>query len=483
MSPDDTTADASGSEPTPGSVEELRRELEAEKQRIAALEAENAKLLAASGAADDDGDQPKGRRSHRFWVALLLLVAMILTPFTILAIFVKGQINDTGRYVSTVEPLAENPALQAYVAEDVSNQLFERVDIKQYVEDALPKRADALAGPLTSALQGFVRQAVERILQTDQFDRLWEEANRVAHTQLVNILSGNEDGTVSANANGEVTVNLSEVTKLVQEQLASTGIDLFSNIPIANVGGKITIFRSQDLYKARTALKVLDTLAFVLPFVIIACFAGAVYLSRNRRLGFVGCALAFALGAAILALALFVGRGAYLNAATGQDLPYDAAAAVYDTILRSLHTSVRAVLFLSAIVVIAVFFAGPSRFSVWFRIRVRQGANWLGVQSDQAGWQWLAPNAFIVKRKRGLRIVVAVLAFLVLFRWDHPTPLVIFDIAAVTVLILGLIELFGREPVPAAELALLRHRREQTRADVARETVVGPADAAPATPA
>jgi hypothetical protein len=299
----------------------------------------------------------------------------------------------------------------------------------------------------------------------------------------VNILSGNEDGTVSANANGEVTVDLSQVTKLVQQQLASTGIDLFSNIPIANVGGKITIFRSQDLYKARTALKVLDTLAFVLPFVILACFAGAVYLSRNRRLGFVGCAVAFALGAAILALALFAGRGAYLNAATGQDLPYDAAAAVYDTLLRSLHTSVRAVLFLSAIVVIAVFFAGPSRFSVWFRIRVRQGANWLGVQSDQAGWQWLAPNAFVVRRKRGLRIVVAVLAFLVLFRWDHPTPLVIFDIAVVTVLILALIEFFGREPVPAEELAMLRHRREQTRAEVARGTGVRPSDAAPATPA
>ncbi len=488
MSPDDTTdqgATAPGPEPEQNadSIAELREELEAEKQRIAALEAENAKLLAASGNGGDGDVAPTGRKSHRFWVAVLLLVAMLLTPFTILAIFVKGQINDTGRYVSTVGPLAENPALQAYVADDVSNQLFERVDIKKYVEDALPKRADVLAGPLTSALQGFVRQAVERILRTQQFDQLWEEANRVAHSQLVNILSGNEDGTIAANANGAVTVNLSSVTKLVQEQLASTGIDLFSNIPIANVGGKITIFRSQDLYKARTALKVLDTLAFILPFVIIACFAGAVFLSRNRRLGFVGCAVAFALGAAILGLVLFVGRGAYLNAATGRDLPYDAAAAVYDTLLRSLHTSVRAVLFLSAIVVIAVFFAGPSRFSVWFRIRVRQGANWLGVQSDQAGWRWLAPNAFVVQRKRGMRIVIAVLAFIVLFRWDHPTPVVIFDIAVVTVLVLGIIELFGREPVPEAELALLRHRREQTRAEVARDTVAGAKpEAAPASP-
>lgn len=453
MSPDD----ASTPGPPDESVEHLRQELEAEKQRIAALEAENAALLAARGESGAGRVTPK-RRSHHFWVALLLVIATVLTPLTILAIFVKQQINDTDRYVSTVDPLASNAAIQAYVAEDVSQQLFERVDIKKYVKDALPSRADVLAGPLTSALQGFVRQAVERILQTDQFEQLWEDANRVAHSQLVNVLTGSDSGTITANANGAVTVDLSSVTKLVQQQLEQTGVDLFSNIPIANVGGRITIFQSQDLYRARTALRMLNTVAFVLPFVIVACFAGAIFLSRSKRRGFVGSAVAFALGAMILALALFVGRGAYLNAATGSNLPYDAAAAVYDTLLRSLHTSVRAVLWLSAIVVVAVFFAGPSRFAVWFRLRVRQGANWLGQQSEEAEWSWLDPNGFVVKRKRGLRVVVAALAFVVLFRWSRPTPVVILGVALVTLLVLAVIELLGREPIPAEELARLRAR-------------------------
>jgi hypothetical protein len=435
------------------SVEQLRSELEAEKQRIAALEAENAALLAARGSGGD-GAEPKakpGRRSHRFWVAILLVIATVLTPLTIVALFVKQQINDTGRYVQTVKPLASDPAVLAYVAEDVSQQLFERVDIKQYVEDALPKRADVLAGPLTSALQGFVRTAVERVLATDQFQSLWLEANRIAHTQMVNVLTGSDSGEITATANGAVTVDLSSVTKLVQQRLAETGIDLFSRIPIASIGGKITIFQSNDLYKARSALSILNTVAWVLPFIVIGCLGAAIYLSRNRRRGFVASAIAFAIGAGILALALWAGRGAYLNAATGRELPYDAAAAVYDTLLRFLHTSVRAALFLSAIVLIAVFFAGPSRFAVWFRLRVRQGANWLGRQSDEADWEWLAPNAFVVKRKRGLRVLVAALAFLVLFRWKHPTPSILLYISIVTLFVLGLIEFFGREPLPDAE--------------------------------
>jgi hypothetical protein len=451
---DDETPDPApetGPGPGPDSVEELRHELEAEKERIAALEAENAALLAAGVKAGSAGAVAAGRsarRSHRFWVAILLVIGTVLTPLTIVALFVKNQINDTDRYVQTVKPLATNAAIQAYVADDVANQLFERVDIKAYVEDALPRRADVLAGPLTSALQGFVRQAVQRILATDQFETLWVEANRLAHAQLVNILTGRKTGGVTATANGAVTVDLSEVTKLVEQQLESTGIDLFSKIPIASIGGKITVFRSNDLYKARSAFRILNTVAFVLPFLVLACFGGAIYLSKNRRRGFVASAIAFTLGSLLLALALFVARGAYLNAATGNGLPYDAAAAMYDTLVRFLHTSVRAATFFSAIVVISVFFAGPSRFAVWFRLRVRQGANWLGRQSDEAGWQWLAPNAFVVKRKKGLRIVVAVLAFLVAFRWKHPTPSIIVDIAIVTLVVLGVIEFFGREPLP-----------------------------------
>ncbi len=246
-----------------------------------------------------------------------------------------------------------------------------------------------------------------------------------------------------------MTINLSEVSKQVQAQLEGSGIDLFSKIPIGSIGGKITVFQSDDLYKARSGFKILNTLAFVLPFVIVGCFIGAIYLSKSRRKGFVGSAVAFALGALILALVLAVGRGLYLNAATSNNLlPYDAAAAMFDTLVRFLHQSVRAVLFLSVIVIVAVFFAGPSRLAVWFRTRVRQVANWLGHESERAGWQWLEPNELVVRRKKGLRIAVAVVAFVILFRWQHPTASVVLYFALVTVFVLALIEFFGREPLP-----------------------------------
>ena len=449
MTGDDTpeTDDTPKTE-TASSTEALRRELEADRLRIAALEAENAALLALGAPSAAATSATPKVRSHRFWVAVLLVLGLVLTPLTIIALFVKNTISDTDRYVQTIKPLASDPAVQAFVAEDISQQLFDRVDIKGYVKDALPDKAQVLSGPLTSALQGFVRQAVETILATDQFQDLWVEANRVAHSQLVSVLTGETTGGVTANANGAVTVDLSAVTKLVQQQLASTGIDLFSRIPIASIGGKITVFQSNDLYKARSGFRILNTLGWIMPFLVVACFGGAIYLSKSRRRGFVASAIAFMLGGFILATALFVGRGLYLNAATSNNLPYDAAAAFYDSLVRFLHTSVKAVSFFSIIMIIAVFLAGPSRFAVWFRLRTRQGANWLGAQSDAAGWELLAPNELVVKRKKGLRIVVAALAFLVLFFWKHPTPSIMLYLSILTVLALGVIEFFGRVPLP-----------------------------------
>jgi hypothetical protein len=430
-------------------MEALQAELEANRQRIADLEAENA-ALAVARATRGKATPPGGRRTHHFWVAFLLVFGMLLTPVAIVAVFLKNQVSDTGRYVQNVKPLSSNEAIQSYVADNITTELFARVDINKYVKEALPERAQVLAGPLTTALQSFVREATFRIIQTDQFQKLWIQANRVAHAQLVGVLTGKETAGVSVTRNGAVQIDLSSVAKLVTDQLRSTGIDLFARIPAADIGGKVTLFQSDDLYKVRRAVGILNTLAYALPFVVFGAFGGAIYLSRSRRRGFVLAAAAFTVGALLLALFLFAARGAYLDTATSNDFPYDAAAAVYDTLVRFLDTAVRAVLTFSIVVLITVFFAGPSRFAVWFRSRVVWAASWLGSESHRAGWDWLAPNRYVVRHKRTLRIITAALAFLWLVLTRHPTPVAIVGIGLIALIVLAVIEFFGRDTSAAA---------------------------------
>ena len=77
------------------SVDALRSELDADRKRIAQLEAENAALAAARTTRSKAAREPS-RRTHRFWIAVLLVVGMVLTPVAILAVFLQNEIRDTG---------------------------------------------------------------------------------------------------------------------------------------------------------------------------------------------------------------------------------------------------------------------------------------------------------------------------------------------------------------------------------------------------
>jgi hypothetical protein len=394
-------------------------------------------------AAAAPATQP--RRVRRVVAAVLLVVGALLTPITILTLFVNTQVTNTGRYVQTMKPLARDAALQAYIAGDVTNQLFTQVDVEQYVRGVLPARARPLAAPVATAMKTFTYDAVLRVLASDQFQHLWVAANRVAHAQLVAVLTNERHGKVLTTSNGAVTVDLSPLADSVKQRLAQRGISVFDKIPANRVSGKITLFESKDLYRARRAVGLLTKLAYVLPFVVFACFGGAIILSRDRRRAFIRAAIAFTVGAAVLALGLAFGRGIYLDAAVNGGIPHDAAAAVYDILVRSLHTAVRTVLSFSVIVVVAAVFSGPSRLAVSFRGTVQRVVSWLGRQSADAGWRWLEPIGFVRSQGRTLRIVVAAAGFVLLFFWKHPTPSVIFWIAVGALFLLALVEFFGRD--------------------------------------
>lgn len=394
-------------------------------------------------------DDPKVRRSHRIAVALLLVLGTILTPLTIVALFARTQVTDTDRYVQNVEPLASDPALQAYVVDTVTSRLVGAVDLNKYTNDVLGgTRLAPLAGPISTAFEGFVRQTTQKVVTSDQFKTLWIQANRRVHAALLKVLEGKQSDAVITGPKGVVSIDLSVVVQKVIDALSARGITLFKTIPAAVVGRQIQIFKSEGLYKARKGVGLLDKLAFVLPFLIVACFGGAIWLSRNRRRGFVKAAACFALGAIILAVALAVGRNAYLDAAAGSAFPRDAAAAIWDTLLRFLTTSVRAVVFFSLIVAIAAFFTGPSKLAVWYRYGVHRTAYWLGSQSDDAGWTWFGRSAPIARAKRVIQIVIASGAFAVLFFWKHPTPMVILGITLVALVLLAILEFFARDERP-----------------------------------
>ena len=80
-------------------------------------------------------------RWRRWTAGALIVISCVLVPLSVLAVWVRGQVLNTDRYVANITPLASNPAVIDTAATSLTNELFNNVDVKQIAEDALPPRA------------------------------------------------------------------------------------------------------------------------------------------------------------------------------------------------------------------------------------------------------------------------------------------------------------------------------------------------------
>jgi hypothetical protein len=116
---------------------EERAELERLRAQVAALTDE----LTA-------GIAPPARPLRHGWrwaaVALLSILIAVLAITSVTARFVRSEILDTDRYVTTVAPLASDPALQTQIANTITDEIFTRVDVEGLTADALTALADAV---------------------------------------------------------------------------------------------------------------------------------------------------------------------------------------------------------------------------------------------------------------------------------------------------------------------------------------------------
>ena len=113
-----------------------------------------------------------------------------------------------GRWVATVEPLVNSPAMQTYLTDQITNQITSRINITGTVNQAaaqlnskgLPKISSLLsqfAPQIASSVTGFIHSTVHSVVTTQAFATAWVQVNTVAHQALVKILSGQGGGAIS----------------------------------------------------------------------------------------------------------------------------------------------------------------------------------------------------------------------------------------------------------------------------------------------
>jgi hypothetical protein len=439
-----------------------------ERAELERLRAENAALRAqarqeagtTSDTAPLPGAGPAPRQRWRPIVAtLLIVIGCVLAPLSVAAVWTRNQVTNTDRYVATVAPLADDPAIQTAVTDQITAQVFNYIDVQGLTNqavDALTERGltpalaaqlRALAVPIANGVQSFTHSQVAKVVQSDAFADAWVQANRVAHDELVKALTGEGGGSVTVE-NDTVTLNMAAFIETVKQRLVDAGFSVAARIP--QVNASFVLFQSEDITRARSAFNLLDTLGVWLPVIAIVLLVLGVYVARDHRRATVGAALGVAISMVVLALGLAVFRSIYLDAVPATVLPHDAAAVLYDTIVRFLRLGLRTVLVLALVVAAGAFLTGPSVTAV----KTRTGlANAIGWGADRAGFSTGPVGTWVYANKRALRIGAVALAALALVFWTRPTGKVVLGLTLALLVVLALIEFLGRPARAPADVA------------------------------
>jgi hypothetical protein len=305
---------------------------------VTQLRAENERLREQLRTLTTEPPQP-GRRLHRTRAVvsgvLVLLTSLALVAATV-GIWIDRTVWNTDRYVSIVEPIADDPAVTQALAARITTDVIAALDVQARIENALasipklPPSAAFLAGPMTASAEDVIRGQVETFLASQTFHDLWVQLNRTLHSKIVALLNGDYAQLPNvAIEGGQVRLNLvsavADVIRLVLQR-GLQGFDLNVTIPeipadldaraaverlATAVGvtlppdfGQLTIMSEDQLTGYQQAARTFDRLGGVLVIVLVILFGLTLLVANDRRrmliwLG-IGGAAALLLGGAFI---------------------------------------------------------------------------------------------------------------------------------------------------------------------------------------
>ncbi|GAA3958222.1 hypothetical protein [Gordonia caeni] len=429
-------------------------ELAALRERVAALEVRNAELAAQAW--------PRSHRKLRTTACIVLVaVGLLLAPVAAVGTWARMQLVDTDRFVSTFAPLASDPQVQAFVTDQVTDQLDATLDLDRRVSELfgqlqdgeLPPRAAAALGlleaPTVAGLQNLISATTQQLVASERFADLWAASLRLSHHRTTQVLDDDPGALARLSEDGVLSLRLEPVVAAVRALLADRGMPFLDGIAPADRGREIPILSADSLALVRAVYDVAVIGGYWLPWVVVILLIAGVLVAVSPRRALAGTATAAAVVFALMSLGIWIGRNVFLNAISPGELPRDVAGVIFDQVTGLMSSTIVALTVFGVLVAIGAWFAGPARPARALRGVCAAGFGRVRTALDAHGGATGRVGA-VVERWRTTIVALAVAAGVVGLVVTRPVTVasVVWFVVALIVLVVA-VELVRRPAPPA----------------------------------
>jgi len=272
---------------------------------------------------------PNAKTHHvrTFFASIFGILAVWLIVTSVLVVWINRTLIDNQTFNQTVTPVVSAPAVQGYIATNITNQLLNGSAAQQLSQSLLTPEQMAGKSPeqIQALVEPIVHSSVLGVVQSAQFSSQWAQSTQRVHDEFVSQLDANVS---------PLTVDLTPAINEALGDLAHTKLaPVSATIALPAGSAKVSMAGSglDNVHRYYHILKT-GTIGLVLAallFMVLSVWLSVQHLKTARRI-LVGTGLDMLLSATLLSVPYFIST--HSRPANQQ-----AAFAIADVLLRNLR--------------------------------------------------------------------------------------------------------------------------------------------------
>ena len=290
-------------------------------------------------AEETPRSRPRAARTRRITAWVLVVLASLLIPISVISVWAIRTVTNTDQYVATLAPLARNPIIVDHLAQKATDELFSTHIVQDKVTAALPAKAKPVITPIVAEVHTYVYGLALKVFESPKFGQLWDTLNRHTHDAVIDVLTGQQTPlTQRLEKGGGIVVNVTPALNNLIDQANAKGVTLFNPLkPILTKGDSlgVTMVSKSQVSKFTGLFNAIVTLKWVIPVVALVLGILGIVIAVEHRKTLLRMAIGVALFTLLLLAGLSLGRITFVNQA-GHTFNRQVAGTVWDTMLRFL---------------------------------------------------------------------------------------------------------------------------------------------------